>query len=170
MDFYIRNVEEKDLRQAAELCVKDWRYAYRGIIDDEYLDSLDVDGKYKRMKSNYKEGHFIVAVDNEERVLGFCRYSDENMDNPDDDEIDCELCALYVNFDDRGSGIGRALVEFVMNYFRSLGKERMISWCFKENEKARVFYEKMGGKAYGLKVVDYGGKKYEEVGYEYELS
>ncbi|MBR2705257.1 MAG: GNAT family N-acetyltransferase [Clostridia bacterium] len=168
MDFIIRNVEEKDLKEIAELCINDWKMAYRGFIDDEYLDSLDANEKYERYKKNYQEGHFIVAA-NDERVLGFCRYSDENMDNPDDDEIDCELCALYVNWDDRNLGIGAALVNFVMNYFRSIGKSKMIIWCFEDNEKGRGFYEKMGGKAIGFKEVDRGGKIYREIGYLYEL-
>lgn len=168
MDFIIRNVEEKDLKEVAELCVNDWKMAYRGFIDDEYLDNLDANEKYERYKLNYQEGHFIVAA-NDERVLGFCRYADENMDNPDDDEIDCELCALYVNWEDRNLGIGAALVNFVKNYFRSIGKNKMIIWCFKDNEKGRGFYEKMGGEPIGFKEVDRGGKVYREIGYLYDL-
>ena len=143
--------------------------AYKDFINKEYLDSLNANDKYERFKLNYKEGHFIVAVDKDERVVGFCRYYDEYRDNPDDDEIDCELCVLYVNWDDRGKGIGAALVDFVKNYFRSIGKQRMLIWCFKDNIKARGFYEKMGGKLYGQKMVDKNGQKLEEVGYEYEL-
>ena len=47
MDFIIRNVEEKDLKEIAELCINDWKMAYRGFIDDEYLDSLDANEKYE---------------------------------------------------------------------------------------------------------------------------
>lgn len=168
MDFYIRNVEEKDLMQVAELCVNDWKNAYKDFIDKEYLDSLTVEDKYERMKRNYKKGHFIVAANNE-KILGFCRYADENMDNLDNEEIDCELCALYVNWEDRNIGVGAALVNFVKNYFKSIGKRRMLIWCFKDNVKARGFYEKMGGKICGQKIVDKDGQKLEEVGYKYEL-
>ncbi|MBQ3408203.1 MAG: GNAT family N-acetyltransferase [Clostridia bacterium] len=168
MDFIIRQVEEDDLKEVAELCVKDWKYAYKGFIDDEYLDNLDTNEKYERMKSNYKEGHFIVAESNG-RIVGFCRYSDDYIDNPDDDEKDCELNVLYVNWEDRGNGIGSALVDFVKNYFRSIGRKKMLIWCFKENEKGRRFYEKMGGKIFGQKIVDKNGQKLEEVGFEYEL-
>lgn len=165
MDYFIRDVEADDLMQVAEICINGWKMAYRGIIDDEYLDSLDVNQKYERFKSNYKDGHFIVAI-NDEKVLGFCRYSDEYRDS---DEFDCELCALYINLEDRGCGIGSALVNYVMNYFRSIGKETMIIWCLEENYKAREFYEKMGGKLYKQKEIEKGGKKYEEVGFKYEL-
>ena len=168
MDYIIRNVEEKDLKKVAEISVKGWKYAYRGIIDDEYLDSMDANVTYERMKSNYKEGHFIVAADGE-RILAFCRYSDVYRDNPDDDKIDCELCAIYVDWEIRGNGIGSAIVEFVKNYFKSIGKHTMILWCLRDNMSARAFYEKMGGKEEGLKSFEKGGKTYQEVGYVYDL-
>ncbi len=168
MDFIIRNVEEKDLKEIAELCINDWKKAYRGFIDDDYLDSLDANEKYERYKKNYKEGHFIVAA-NEKKVLGFCRYSDDYIDGPYEDRADCELCALYVNFDDRNLGVGRAIVDFVKNYFRSIGKSKMIIWCFEDNKNGRGFYEKMGGQAIGFKVVVKGGKEYREIGYLYDL-
>lgn len=168
MDFIIRDVEEKDLKQVAEISVNGWKKAYKGIVDDEYLDSLDANEKYEKFKHNFKEGSFIVAA-NAEKVLGFCRYCDIYRDDPDDENIDCELCALYVNWDDRGSGIGRALVEYTKAYFKSNGKRHMVIWCFKENHKARGFYEKLGGKLYAEKEIERGGKKYKEVGYIYEL-
>jgi len=169
MDYVIRNVEENDFMQVAEISVNGWKNAYRGIIDDDYLDSLDANEKYKRFKQNFKEGSFIVAVNNE-KVLGFCRYSDVYRDNPNDTTIDCELCALYINWEDRGSGIGRALVEHVMERLKAIQKRCMVIWCLKENYKARGFYEKLGGKLYAEKEIERGGKMYKEVGYIYELS
>lgn len=168
MDFIIRPVEEKDLMEVAEICINGWKNAYRGIVDSEYLDSLNVNEKYERFKSNYQEGNFIVAA-NDDRALGFCRFCDEYRDNPDDDEIDCELCALYVSWEERGKGIGTALVNFVKEYFKSIGKNKMIIWCFKENKKAIAFYEKMGGVHIGYKDIERGGKQYQEVGFLYDL-
>ena len=39
----IRNASEKDARQIAEILVEDWKTAYRGIIDSDYLDSMSVE-------------------------------------------------------------------------------------------------------------------------------
>ena len=168
MDFEIRNVEERDLLQVAEIVINDWKIAYRGIIDDAYLDNLDVQAKYERFKQNYQEGHFTVAVRGSE-VLGFARYSDEPFNNSDNKKVECELCALYVKWDVRGSGIGAALVTYVKDYFKSIGKKSMCIWCLKENHKARFFYEKMGGTLYAEQDLERGGKIYKEVGYMYEL-
>ena len=39
----VRNAEKEDVRQIAEILVEDWQKAYRGIIDDAFLDSMSVD-------------------------------------------------------------------------------------------------------------------------------
>lgn len=168
MNYEIRNVEEKDLMQIAIIGNLDWKKAYRGIIDDEFLDNLSDKDNYERLKKNYKDGPFIVAVDGD-KVLGFCRYSESNRSNPDDKHHDCEICALYVNWEDRGKGIGAALVNFVKSYFKSIGKKKMIIWCLEKNYPSRKFYEKMGGSIYGSKSIEKGGKEYAEVGFSYEL-
>lgn len=45
----IRNVKLEDLRQVSEIAIKGWQTAYRGIIDDDYLDNLSIDNKYQKM-------------------------------------------------------------------------------------------------------------------------
>ena len=44
----VRNAEQKDVRQISEIIVEDWQKAYRGIIDDAFLDSLNIDERYER--------------------------------------------------------------------------------------------------------------------------
>ena len=43
----IRRAEKEDVRQIAEILVEDWQTAYRGIIDDAFLDSMSVDQRYE---------------------------------------------------------------------------------------------------------------------------
>ena len=45
MDIKIRNVKKEVLMQVAEIVVNGWKTAYKGIIDGEYLDSLNVEEK-----------------------------------------------------------------------------------------------------------------------------
>ena len=40
-----RNVKKEVLMQVAEIVVNGWKAAYKSIIDDEYLDSLNVEEK-----------------------------------------------------------------------------------------------------------------------------
>ena len=87
-----------------------------------------------------------------------------------DTDIDSEIIALYVDYDNLGSGIGRKLVEYVMNDLRSKNKTKMIIWCLEKNENGRKFYEKMGGKlSQEESYFEKDGKKYKEVGYIYDI-
>ncbi len=43
----VRSAEKEDVRQIAEILVEDWQKAYRGIMDDTFLDSMSVDQRYE---------------------------------------------------------------------------------------------------------------------------
>lgn len=45
-EIIIRNVELKDLKSVSEIVVRGWQTAYRGIVDDDYLDSLSIEENY----------------------------------------------------------------------------------------------------------------------------
>ena len=44
----IRNAKKEDVRQIAEICVEDWKKAYRGIFDSDFLNSRSVDKQYEK--------------------------------------------------------------------------------------------------------------------------
>lgn len=165
----IRNVEKEDLWSISSIAVKGWKNAYRGIIDDEFLDSLKIEDNYNKRLKDYQENGFIVAeIDNE--VVGFCRYTINNLFSQDVKDIDCELCAIYVKPDRKRQGIGKALFNYVIQEQKKNNNKNMILWCLKENYNSRRFYEKMGGNLYGENEIEKGGKKYKEVGYKYDLN
>lgn len=164
----IRNIEEKDIPNVVDIQINGWKSAYKGIIDDEFLNSMNRDKKIEKRKKDYKEGGFIVAeLDN--RVVGFCRYVDSNIFTPNILDIDCELIALYVTPNLKYNGIGTKLFQFVLNEFKSKGKTKMILWCLKDNEPSKKFYTKMGGKISKEKTIEIGGKNYLEVGFLYNI-
>ena len=165
----IRNVKEKDLWSVSSIVVEGWKSAYRGIIDDEFLDSLKIEDNYNRRLKDYQENGFVVAeIDNE--VVGFCRFTVNNLFSQDVKDIDCELCAIYVKHDLKRQGIGRALFQYVIQEQKKNKNQKMILWCLKENYNSRKFYEKMGGILFSENEIEKGGKKYKEVGYKYILN
>ncbi len=124
-DIIIRNIEEKDISSVVDIKISGWKTAYKGIIDDIILNSIDRDKKIEKMKNDYKENGFIVAELNNQ-VVGFCRYVDSNKFTQDISDIDCELLALYVKPELKYKGIGTKLVQFVINDFKSKNKTKMI--------------------------------------------
>ncbi len=167
-DIIIRNVNEKDISSVAYIQVNGWKTAYKGIIDDVILNSMNKDEKIKRFEGNYKKNGFVVA-ELENEVVGFCRYADSNEFTPNMQDIDCEITALYVKPDLKYNGIGTKLFQFVVNEFKNQSKSKMILWCLKDNEPSKKFYTKMGGKIIKERVIEIGEKSYCEVGFMYNI-
>lgn len=166
----IRKVRKADLTEVVDISIRGWQTAYRGIIDDDFLDSMDKQEMLKRQLEDYQKDGFIVA-ELEEKVVGFCRYIDSNEKTPDIEGIDCEICALYVKPELKRHGIGKAMFKYVTNEFKIKEKKKMIIWCLKENEPSRKFYKIMGGIEIPQEhFYEKAGKKYQEAGYVYDLT
>ena len=157
----IRQAVREDVGQIADILVEDWKKAYRGIMDDAFLDAMSVESRYAIEVRRYPK--YIVAADGGE-ILGYAW----NVIG-EGEGADCEIVALYVRYGRRRSGIGKALFQRSAALFRAAGKRRMIVWCLKENAEARRFYEQMGGKAYRTGTHSWGGREYEMISYLYQL-
>ena len=164
----IRNVKRDDILSIVDIQINGWKTAYKGIIDDNFLNAMSKTGKIETRKKDYMKNGFIVAEINKE-VVGFCRYIDSNDFTKDIPEIDCELLSIYVKPELKYNGIGTKLFQFVVNEFKKKNKTKMIVWCFKDNEASKKFYTKMGGKILKEKLIRIGEKDYYEVGFKYDI-
>lgn len=163
----IRNIEESDIPEVVDIQIEGWREAYKGIIENEYLESMNREERINKRKKDYKKGFFIV-VEIDSEIVGFCRYYSDVFSN-DGEGYDCELMALYVKPTLKQQGIGTKMFNYVKEDLKKQGKQKMILWCLKENYSSRKFYEKMGGKIVAEHDIKIGNKKYPEVGFGYEL-
>ena len=168
MDIHIRKIEKEDIKLAADIKIKGWKTAYKGIIDDSFLNNMNKQKEIEKCEKYYDTTGFIVAeIDG--KVVGFCRYKDiEN--NEKIDNIDCEIRALYVEPELKRNGIGKELFKYAKDEFIKKNNKKMIIWCLKDNYPSRSFYEKMGGKIFRYKKEILGEKEYELVSYVYDLS
>ena len=157
----IRQAKKEDVRQIAEILVEDWQTAYRGIMDDAFLDSMSADQRYEIEVKRYQK--FIVAADGDE-ILGYAW-----LEVSDEEPADCEVIALYVRYAKRNRGIGKLLMRHAVDHFRETGKKKMIIWCLKENAESRKFYEKIGGREFRTGSHNWGGKDYEMISYLYDI-
>lgn len=164
----VRNVIEEDIPSIVDIQINGWKTAYKGIIDDNVLNSMSRNEKIEKRKKDYKQNGFIVAELDKE-VVGYCRYIDSNEFTQDMSNIDCELSALYVKPNLKYNGIGTKLFQFVTNEFKSKNKTKMIVWCLKDNEPSKKFYKKMGGEIIKERKIEIGGKDYYEVGFLYNI-
>lgn len=167
MKIIIRNIKEEDIPEVVDIQIEGWKTAYKGIVEESYLNSMNREERIERRRSDYKQGPFIVAeIENE--IVGFCRYYNEVI-SADGDGYDCELMAIYVKPELKQHNIGRTMFNYVTADLKDKGKTKMILWCLKDNYPSRKFYEKMGGVIVGEHSIEFGGKTYQEVGFGYEL-
>ena len=160
-DFIIREATKDDAMQIAQIIVEDWQIAYKNIIDDEYLSSLNVNNRYDIEVKRFDK--YIVAADDSE-VLG-CAW----LQDADEEDADCEIVALYVRYDKRNNGIGKKLLNEAVSRFKKQGKKKMIIYCLKDNHDSRKFYEINGGKVHKGTTHPWGGRDYDMISYLYDL-
>lgn len=79
-----------------------------------------------------------------------------------------EIIAVYTLENYWGAGVGKRMMEYAISELKQQGFKRVMLWVFKENTRARQFYEKQGFTADG-EVKDSGLSNAEEVRYRLEL-
>ncbi|MCM1053119.1 MAG: GNAT family N-acetyltransferase [Ruminococcus sp.] len=163
----IELVKESDLKACADISIRAWKETYEGIVDKEYLDSLDVQVRFNKFKNNYQMAPFLVAKINDE-VVGFCRYIDD-LKIEEYPRVDSELTVLYVKPELKNKGIGTALFSYVKDKLKEKNKHGMLISCIKGNKIGESFYHKMNGEIIGEREIEIGGKKYKELVFYFEL-
>ncbi len=135
----LRLAEPEDAPAVARVHVRAWQAAYRGLLPDGYLDGLrpeDRAGRYTLDARGRDEPVTIVAVDSG-GVRGFATTSPSR--DPDVSDHG-ELCALHVDPDAWGRGLGRALITAARERLVSLGFHEAILWVLRGNARAERFY------------------------------
>ena len=166
-ELIIRKARIEDIEAISTIKVRAWQTAYRNIIENEYLDNMNIEHTIEENKRKFEQHNLIVAELNNE-VVGFCKYDYCNNEEKEDN-ADCELIAIYVKPEMKRNGIGKQLIQYVINQFKNARKRKMILWCLKENYPSRAFYEAMGGKPSKIKISKFGEKEYEIISFLYEL-
>lgn len=164
----IRNIEKEDIPAVVDIQISGWQTAYKGIIDESFLNSMNREERIKQRNEDYYKGGFIVAELNNE-IVGYSRFVNNNTLSPETPEVDCELSALYVKPNLKSNGIGTTMFQYVIKEFKNQNKTKMVIWCLKDNLSSRKFYEKMGGKIAKERPIKIGAKQYIEVGFIYDI-
>ena len=146
----IRKAEVNDSERIAEIEVASCRYAYKGIVSDEYLyNDLSVEKRIPVCKRWIDEKLFGVYVyeDDSSGVIkgmmgiGMC----EDADKKDA----FELHFLYVDPDHVRAGIGSEMLQFFEKAAKEKGCKDLVIWVLEENGMGRKFYEKNGYRSDG---------------------
>lgn len=133
-----------------------WKYAYRGILPQAYLDSLPA-GRWAETADCP-----LLLLDGEE-IAGVSSCCASRFPAwPDWGEV----VSLYLLPSRMGRGFGAALLRAAEARLESMGFRQYFLWVLEENARARRFYERNGWICSGEALEDViGGRAVREVRY-----
>jgi len=136
---------ERHMEAIARLHAYSWQIHYRGILNDSYLDHDVVEDRlmvWKRRFETPSKDQYIVLANDQDLLCGFgCVYLNY------DEQYGSLVDNLHVHPDWQRKGIGRSLLKHCASRIATLeGDFKMYLFVLKENHKARMFYENMGGE------------------------
>jgi GNAT superfamily N-acetyltransferase len=155
----IREAVLSDAENIGSLHAQSWRSAYRGLLQDSFLDNNLVAERKKYWTENLSalsSKDFVLVAESAEGVIGFAAV----MDKPEKG-YDALLNNLHVRPDIKGQGIGGKLLKAVAANLLKTGRKNFYLWVLKGNTPAEEFYKAKGGRpadhstaVFGQEVVD----------------
>lgn len=164
-EILIRKAEVEDATGIAKVHVDSWRTTYKGIVPDPFLDTLSYEQRELTWKKGIKENNVYIAENENGQVIGFSTGGKERTGKYE--AFIGELYAIYILKEYQGKGIGRLLVQSVVDDLKNKNLNSMLIWAIEENPACR-FYEMLGGKKIDTEEIEIAGKKLSEVAYGWD--
>ena len=128
----------------ARLHAYSWQVHYRGIFSDNYLDHEVVEERmmvWQRRFEKPSKDQYVVLANDQDLLCGFgCIFLNH------DQQYGSLVDNLHVHPDWQHKGIGKRLMNHCVGRISELDHPfKMYLWVLKENNRARKFYEQMGG-------------------------
>jgi ribosomal protein S18 acetylase RimI-like enzyme len=165
----LRLAEPGDEPAVADIHVRSWQVAYRGLMSDEYLDGLRPEDRairYTFADQGPGRPSTWLAVDGSV-VCGFATVG-PCADDPDGAG---ELYALYLDPGRWDRGVGRMLIAQARAHLVEAGFSEAVLWVLVGNERAERFYRLDGWRSEGERRTDeVHGITVEELRYRRSLS
>ena len=157
----IRYINQNDnLLEISNIYENSWKYAYKNIIPQDYLDSIPT-GQW--VNSINKAGMNNLVIIEDGLIMGtasFCKSRWEKYSNYG------EIVSIYFLPEYIGKGYGRLLLNKCIEELKECGFSKILLWVLEDNHRARSFYEKNGFICSQVFLEDnIGGKDLREVLY-----
>lgn len=139
----IRPATPNDAETIADIHVRSWQHAYKGILDDAVLAGLDVASRVPGWRTRLSANdplHTLVA-ERDGEVIGFAGFGSAN--EPDLPEGTPMLYSIYLHPDSMGGGVGSALLQAAEQHMHGAASLRVLT----ANAPTRRFYERHGWAA-----------------------
>ncbi len=151
----LRPAAVADAAAIAEVHVRAWQTAFRGIVSDERLDAMRVErgvDRFRQKLAPAESAHqrFIIA-ESGDTVLGFVGFG-TTRDEDVEPARTAEVRGLYVHPEHWRRGVGRRLLHAAVAELAADGFETVTLWTLADSEASRAFYEAQGWRTDGVVV------------------
>jgi ribosomal protein S18 acetylase RimI-like enzyme len=163
----IRRAVVSDARAVADVHVRTWRSAYRGIVPDAYLDALSVDQRENAWHESITRGSpELWVADSQSVVTGWVAFGPSR--DADAAPSVGEVEAIYVSPHQWSMGIGSNLWYTARARLRERKFAAVTLWVLEENQRALGFYRRFGFRPdlSSRKEINIGCKNLWEVRYQ----
>ena len=127
----VRNAKFEDMKQAGHIMSVSFRTAFADFVSQQTMDACAQEDNCAAMLENiYREGKMHFLIGDNSGMLVWQQVQDS-----------AEIVAIHSLPESRGTGLGHAMLEEALN---QIVDQPVFLWAFKENKRARRFYEKYG--------------------------
>lgn len=121
-----------------------WREAYRGVIPALTLEAMIARRGPRWWAAAIRRGRLLAVLEVDRRLAGYVSYGRCRTRSA---LAEGEIDELYLAPEYQGLGFGRRLFRAARNDLKARGFRRTLVWALADNERARAFYERLGGRA-----------------------
>ena len=131
MEMIVRNAKFEDMKQLGHIMSVSFRTAFSDFVTEDTMDACaQEDNCVALLEGIYREGKMCFLVGGKSGMLVWQQVRD------------CaEIVAIHSLPESWGTGLGHAMLEEALN---QIGNQPAFLWAFKDNTRARRFYEKHG--------------------------
>lgn len=162
--FALRAATSGDAAAVALVHRESWRTTYTGILPRAVIEQLagrKSEAAWQRRLCDRPGSEATLVAEGGGRIVGFasCGPARHRLQG-----LEAEIYALYVLQSHQRRGLGRELVRACARHFVRQGHFGFYLWVLKAN-RARLFYEALGGEELGEKSERLGLHSFAEVAY-----
>jgi RimJ/RimL family protein N-acetyltransferase len=165
MDLVIRKATLADAADIANIHMRSWEAAYKGIVPDETIATKNESrlAMWQKTLSGEHNNYMALYGDTPVGLMGIHPSRDNDLSDAG------EVGSIYLHPDYFGKGYGREMIKYAFKTLQQQGFYIITLWVLEENARARRFYKKCGFTFDGTKKEIIIGKPLIEIRYRKDI-